>query len=1145
MKTPDSPLAAFSSKNVQNFLILLSWVIYAGALLIFRTSLQNSELLGLVTIPVMITGWLTGTRNGFATALFGTALHMVLKTILEFGRLEWQTFLFQHLIGVTILTLTSIFVGYLRDSKEKQLDKIDTLDAAEKKLSRYGNLLNLINQYTTHLLSSTQWEDRMADFVIRLGQAAQVEHVYLCEIHSSSPDSFLLYLRHNWHADGNQTSRKPKLGKFTPADSGIGFWAAQAREGDSFAGQISTLPQRDRAFLLSIERGDYLILPIFTKYKLWGLVGFEASLPSLVWEEFELDAIGTLVQTLGYTIHNREIEETLNERAKELETLHETSQQISSTDQLETTLESILEQILALSPAQEAEVYLYSNHKLTLGASLLPPSQRPTLPSPSVGSELAYSAARKNKTIFISNTKEHPLFQDLQEYQAGSVIAFPLRIAREVIGVMNVWYPIARSLPEEETRILRLFGDQAATAIQNTQYFQAEHEERKLAEALRQANLKLTSNLDLASVLESILEQTLNLISAQDAHIFLYDGKRLSLGAVKWRDSTDQKPMALPREDGLTYKVARSGKSILVSDMRRHSLFTNAPPEWKGSIIGLPLKFREKVIGVMNIAFAEPRSFTEKDLRTLNLLSDQAVLAINNARIFETERKQRKMAEALQTTGQIVKSSLELNTVLDHILTQLENVVPYDTANLALIQHGKAHVVRTQGYEKFKPELLSEVKALSLDMKNFPILEKMIQSQQPAIISDTESDPKWIKTKTSFYINSWAGAPLLGQEGVLGFLFLNKAEKGFYKPEHRKWISVFASQAAIAIENARLFESSQQNARKLKSLHQATSTLVTTLELNELLENILAAAITAIPVAEKGSLMLQNPSTQQLKVHACKGYADKRVEDFSLSIQNGYASLAFREKAPRLFNDIQINTSLHYENEIAEISSIQSAISAPLISQADHPLGVLSLDSEKPNAFTHADLELLASFAATATSAIVNAQLHAEVQELAITDSLTQTLNRRGLLQWGEYELERSKRFKRPLAAIFFDLDHFKDVNDSYGHDVGDQMLSQVAERSHQVIRQVDILGRYGGEEFVIILPETGLSKAFTIAERLRKAISISPFIIDAQKIKMTISLGVAEINPETQSLTDLIKAADQAMYHSKQNGRNKTSRHH
>ena len=1141
MKPPSTPLADFSSKNVQIFLILLSWVFYLGVLLIFQASLQAMALLGVAAIPVMVTGWLLGTRKGFIAAIVAIMLHLLLKITLEYQTLIWQFVALQHLIGGVLLVLVGTFVGYVRDLNEHQRHAIKNLEASEKKLSRYGELLTLINQARTQLLSTTQWEEQIANFVNHLGKSAQAERVCLYEIHSMSPDSFLVYRRHSWHANENQASTTSTLQKFTPDDDGIGFWVTHAQEGQPVTGQIATLPPGDRTFLSPLETGSFLVFPIFAQNELWGLIQFETSQLMLPWNDIELSAIRALVQTLGATIHRREIEKTISKRAKEIKTLYKNSLQVSSTEQLETTLLAILKQVLTIIPAHEAEIYLYADHKLTLGTSLKSSKKNVAASPLSLGNELAYSAARKNKALFVSKIDAHPLFQEAKECQAKASIALPLTITAKVVGVMNIWFLEPRSFPEEEVRLLHLFGNQAALAIHNTEYFKAEQEQRELAEALREANLKLTSNLELTTVLENILEQCLKLIPAQDAHIFLYDEETLALGAVMWEDKRKQDPVALPREGGLTYTIARSGERLLVPDMTKHRLFENAPSDWKGAIIGLPLKFRKKVIGVMNIAFSEPRSFTEKNLRILDLLSDQAALAINNARLFEAEKKQRRIAETLQITGQIVKSSLHLDTVLDHILTQLKNIVPYDTANLVLIGE-EIYSARNLGYEKLKN--ISAPTKLSQESAQYPIFRRVREEKKPIIISDTESHPDWVIDKNTSYIRSWIGIPILGREGAIGFLFLNNQEKGFYKPKHAEWVAIFADQAAIAIDNALLFKNSQQYTRELQNLHQATSILVTTLELDKLLENILKAAIDAIPTAEKGSLLLNNPKTNQLELRAARGYEDERIKGFTISLTNGYAAQAFREGKAKIFNQIHEGSQIYYESEIADVSSIQSAISVPLFSPKKKPLGVLSLDSTKANAFDTVNLKMISSFAATATSAILNAQLHAEIQKLAVTDSLTSTLNRRGMFQVGKHEFIRAQRYNRPVSVIFFDLDHFKKVNDTYGHDSGDQILSKIAAISKKSIREIDILGRYGGEEFLIILPEANAQEAFEIAERIRKEIAAFVFTINGTTLRITLSLGVAEINDEIQEIKELIKIADQAMYQSKQNGRNQTTQY-
>lgn len=155
-------------------------------------------------------------------------------------------------------------------------------------------------------------------------------------------------------------------------------------------------------------------------------------------------------------------------------------------------------------------------------------------------------------------------------------------------------------------------------------------------EVLHRAVLKLISSLDLPEVLESVLEATVHLLPAIRAtHIFLYDGNTLTFGAARMPDGLSSTPISEPRCNGLTYTVARSGKMIVVEDMRNHPLFQDTPTTWRGTIIGLPLAVREQVVGVMNVAYDTYRPLGARELRVLRVLADQAAIAIENARLHQ------------------------------------------------------------------------------------------------------------------------------------------------------------------------------------------------------------------------------------------------------------------------------------------------------------------------------------------------------------------------------------------------------------------------------------------------------------------------------------------------------------------------------
>jgi diguanylate cyclase (GGDEF)-like protein len=166
-----------------------------------------------------------------------------------------------------------------------------------------------------------------------------------------------------------------------------------------------------------------------------------------------------------------------------------------------------------------------------------------------------------------------------------------------------------------------------------------------------------------------------------------------------------------------------------------------------------------------------------------------------------------------------------------------------------------------------------------------------------------------------------------------------------------------------------------------------------------------------------------------------------------------------------------------------------------------------------------------------------------EVERLAITDSLTSLYNRRHFSKVGEDEVQRACRYGRALSAIMMDIDHFKRVNDTFGHTVGDQILQGVAESCRQELRRVDVVGRYGGDEFVILLPENDRAAAVQVAERLRKNIAHLHLNTAKGSAKVTASLGVATVDCNKPSLETLLSQADKALYVAKRRGRNRVSK--
>jgi diguanylate cyclase (GGDEF)-like protein len=169
----------------------------------------------------------------------------------------------------------------------------------------------------------------------------------------------------------------------------------------------------------------------------------------------------------------------------------------------------------------------------------------------------------------------------------------------------------------------------------------------------------------------------------------------------------------------------------------------------------------------------------------------------------------------------------------------------------------------------------------------------------------------------------------------------------------------------------------------------------------------------------------------------------------------------------------------------------------------------------------------------------VEAQYHETIYRMTIMDGLTNVHNKRYLLETLERELPRAIRHQRPLSLCMFDLDHFKQVNDTYGHIAGDYVLKEVASVVRSRLRPDDVIARYGGEEFAVLLPETDLKGAQAIAEELRKLIAERVFEFEGERIPVTVSIGCTQLRGEDDAMK-LVKAADVKLYEAKRGGRNR-----
>jgi len=325
---------------------------------------------------------------------------------------------------------------------------------------------------------------------------------------------------------------------------------------------------------------------------------------------------------------------------------------------------------------------------------------------------------------------------------------------------------------------------------------------------------------------------------------------------------------------------------------------------------------------------------------------------------------------------------------------------------------------------------------------------------------------------------------------------------------------------------------------ELYSLYQVSLALSLTLDLEEILKSIKKMFRKTFQV-DQYSIMLLDDSSGRLKIISSFGLPkpvrESNKYEFGSNIFGKTIEIEELVYAP----DVEHDSDYNFFPNIKESSG--SFVSIPLKSEKKHSIGVINLYRKQTNSFSKQELSLLVKVAEQIAKVIDKTLLYKHTKELSITDELTGLYNRRYFNQRFEREVLRAKRYKRPLTAIMIDIDYFKSYNDINGHILGDEVLKKVAVLLERNIRKADILARFGGEEFVVLLPEIDKEHSYQVAEKLRRTIENNSFP-EERKLpnkKITISLGVSTLLEDTYSAQELLDFADKALYEAKRLGKN------
>jgi diguanylate cyclase (GGDEF)-like protein len=426
-------------------------------------------------------------------------------------------------------------------------------------------------------------------------------------------------------------------------------------------------------------------------------------------------------------------------------------------------------------------------------------------------------------------------------------------------------------------------------------------------------------------------------------------------------------------------------------------------------------------------------------------------------------------------------------------------------------------------------------------------LRQTILQNKPFAVVDGSGNPlftKFLEKQDLMILPSELWVPMVMRDEVMGLLTIGaKAGDQPFDDFDLYYLQQITAQAAVSINTCRLYERRRQEKENLDQTLQNLSLLYGIGkamnyigDLKKLLQYILKQAID-IASAEKGSLMLYDIESNQLNIRVLAGLEDVEYQDKvnnneikcrSFKPGEGIAGRVFLNSQPMIVNNIR-EDSLFIESATSFVRSIACI---PMVVYND-VIGVINVTNKKSGKeFTDQDIKMLKAVADQAAVAVNKAQLY----DMAVTDSLTGLYVRRYFMIKLQEEIHRAERYNKIISVIMADLDRFKNINDTYGHDVGDRALQAISHFLQKNIRDVDAIARYGGEEFVMLIPDADKDAAFSLAERLREELAKAKL---DNLPPITVSLGIATFPTDAEDVEDLIRKADAAMYAAKRAGRN------
>ncbi|TCS81292.1 sensor domain-containing diguanylate cyclase [Tepidibacillus fermentans] len=505
----------------------------------------------------------------------------------------------------------------------------------------------------------------------------------------------------------------------------------------------------------------------------------------------------------------------------------------------------------------------------------------------------------------------------------------------------------------------------------------------------------------------------------------------------------------------------------------------------------------KQMIGILG--FLSTRNYKAQALGCLQGILVAFELAYLEHEKFVVLEREAKKRDALFDMTQKLYSTMDVNEILSEAIHTFQLFYPEVQIELWL----------TQEY------LVS----------NLPIKQLMFIPNREDINGQAFLEGKLIlRRRKQNEKNGEIAAPLRGKQGVYGVIHISYDQIDTFTEEEISFISNIADIIGMAFEKAKLYQQSNHLVKELRAINELTKRLNQSLTLDTILQ-IVISELTKLYDAQHVSVLKVSEKKDCLTVIASNINSNVGM---IVSLDSGYMGHVYQNKEPIIVSDIQANQQI--VDPYMQGLGCRSLMSVPILSN-DEMIGVLSVSNSKPLHFSYDDFKMLQHFAQHLGLVLTNAFLHEKLQKVAITDYLTGLYNRSFL----DSKMQESQKNDELGSLILFDIDDFKKINDTFGHQIGDQILIQFANILEGSIRSTDIASRWGGEEIALYLPQIDTDIALQIGKRILKRVGqeTSP--------KITASAGIAtwKQGDKDLSVISLVRHADQALYAAKHKGKN------